>query len=135
MVLPKQTLNRFKDKVRKITRRNRGVSFEVIIFQLNQLIPGWVRYFKLAKAKSDMRSLDEWTRRKLRCYRLKQLKKAYTKAKTLMSMGVPEWQAWLVALSGKGCWRLSGTPQLHQAMNLKWFEEQGLHSLLKVYMS
>lgn len=55
--------------------------------------------------------------------------------KALKAAGVPEWQAWTLALSGKGLWRLSGTPQLHQMMNLQWFKEQGLKSLLEHYMS
>lgn len=134
-MIAQKSLKRFKDKVRKITRRNRGVSLESVISDLNKIIPGWIRYFKLAKAKRHARSLDEWIRHKVRCYRLKQLKKTCTRAKTLISMGVLEWQAWTVSLSGKGPWRLSGTPQLHQALNLTWFKELGLYSLLDLYVS
>ena len=135
MVISYKSIKRLKDKIREITRRNRGVSLEQVIAELNKIIPGWVRYFGLAAAKSCLGDLDAWLRRKVRCYRLKQLKRTYTKVKVLISMGVPEWLAWIFALSGKGLWRLSRTPQIHQAMNLAWFEEQGLESLLKTYMS
>jgi hypothetical protein len=50
-------------------------------------------------------------------------------------MGVKEYQAWIIASSGKGWWRKSGTPQVCQAMNNKWFEEQGLISLERLYLS
>lgn len=135
LVISEKSIKRLKDKIREITRRNRGVSLEQVIAELNKIIPGWVRYFGLAKAKTRLGRLDKWLRRKVRCYRLKQLKRVYTKAKTLISMGVPEWQAWTFALSGKGLWRLSGTQQMQMAMNLVWFEEQGLKSLLEHYMS
>lgn len=97
-------------------------------------IPGWTRYFQLAAAKSPLNELDSWIKHRLRCYRLKQMKRPRTIAKELMKMGIPEWRAWILALSGKGLWRLSSAPQLHQAMNNKWFEENGLISLEKTYL-
>ena len=48
-------------------------------------------------------------------------------------MGVENYQSWILALSGKGHWRKSACPQLHQAMNLQWFKEQGLFSMLLNY--
>jgi hypothetical protein len=63
------------------------------------------------------------------------MKHTYAKVKILMSMGVPKWQAWIFALSGKGPWRMSAAPQISAAMNNKWFAEQGLKSLEKVYLS
>jgi RNA-directed DNA polymerase len=135
LVISEKSINRIKDKIRIITRRNRGVSLATIIEDLNKIILGWIQYFKLAQAKTLLTRLDEWLRRKIRCYRFKQLKKTRTKVKALKALGVDEWQAWIIALSGKGLWRLSGTPQLHQAMNLKWFKEQGLKSFLEYYKS
>jgi len=73
--------------------------------------------------------LDEWIRRKLRCYRLKQCKHAIGICRFLQSHGVPEWQAWILALSGKGWWRLSLAWQSTMAMNLAWFRKMGLVSL------
>jgi RNA-directed DNA polymerase len=63
------------------------------------------------------------------------MKRTYTKAKMLISMGVLEYQAWIFALSGKGLWRMSAAPQLHSAMNNNWFKAQGLLSLERQYLS
>jgi hypothetical protein len=135
LTIAKESIKRFKSSVKRITGRNRGKSLEEIIKELNQKIPGWIRYFKLARAKSVINTLDSWIRRKLRCYKLKQMKRVCTVAKTLISMGVMEWQAWIFALSGKGYWRMSGAPQIHTAMNNKWFNGQGLINLEKLYLS
>ncbi len=135
LTISEKSLDRLKDKIRKITKRNRGSSLESVISELNKILPGWVRYFKLAHAKTCLSKMDAWIRRKVRCYRLKQLKNVLTKAKTLMSLGVPEYQAWIIALSGKGYWRVSNSPQLHTAFNLAWFKEQGLYSLSEGYAS
>ena len=83
-----ESIKRLKDKVRVITKRNRSMALERIIDELNHLIPGWIRYFKLAeRAKSTLINLDSWIRRKIRCYRLKQFKRLYTIANELQKMG------------------------------------------------
>lgn len=134
LAIAHSSIKRFKEKVIKITGRNRGVEIEQVMRELKVLIPGWVRFFRFAKAKELLNDLDKWIRRKLRCYRLKQWKRTYTKVKALIAMGVSERQAWNLALSGKGLWRLSATQQMNQAMDNKWFEKNGLVSLEKIYL-
>jgi len=131
----KESIKRVKETIRKITRRTRGVALEMVIKELNQKLPGWVRYFKLAHAKVLMGKLDEGIRRRLRCYKLKQMKRARTIAKFLISRCITECSAWSVAASGKGPWRLAITSQMHKAMGNGWFEIQGLESLEKIYLS
>ena len=53
-------------------------------------------------------------------------------AEFLHSLGVPRWRAWIGALSGKGWWRMSGSPAM-EGMTLAWFESQGLVSLTMRY--
>jgi RNA-directed DNA polymerase len=73
-----------------------------------------------------MLELDQWLRRKVRVVKLKQLKRRYTIFQFLKAHGVKAYQAWILALSGKGWWRMSRCPQAHQAMGTQWFKEQGL---------
>jgi RNA-directed DNA polymerase len=127
--IAKKSIDRFKEKVRRITKRNRGVKFEQIISELIPLLRGWLNYFQYARCKSLLMNLDSWIRRKLRCYRLKQCKRAITLQRFLESQGVDSWQGWILALSGKGHWRKSGCPQAHQALSNKWFDEVGLYNL------
>jgi len=51
--------------------------------------------------------LDEWIRRKLRCYRLQQRQRGKSIAEFLRRMGVPAGSASKVGSSGKGPWRLA----------------------------
>ena len=133
LAIAPRSLERAKRRIREITRRNRGISLEQMIGELNSYLTGWVTYFRYAACKSHLQRLDEWIRRKLRCVRLKQRKRAKPIADFLQGLGVPEWNAWIVALSGKGWWRKSGTPQAHQAMSIDWFRAQGLVSLSERY--
>jgi len=134
LVIAPESLRRVKDRIRRITRRNRGVSLRKMIGELNEFLRGWVTYFRYAECRKHLSRLDEWTRRRLRCVRLKQRKRAKPIADFLRQQGVPEWRAWLLALSGKGWWRLAGSPHAAQAMSLDWFREQGLVSLTERYV-
>lgn len=128
-----QSLDRARGRVRQITRRNRGVSFAEVIDELNLFLTGWVAYFRHAACKSHLQRMDEWIRRKLRCLRLKQRKRPGSIAEFLHQLGVPSWRSWLGALSGKGWWRLSGSPPATEGMSLAWFESLGLVSLVQRY--
>jgi len=84
---------------------------------------------------SHLKQLDSWVRRKLRVIKLKQLKRRYSIVKFYLSRSLPEYQAWIGVLSGKGLWRKSGSPQSHQAMNLQWFRELKLVSMYDRWQS
>ncbi len=105
------------------------MSFEQVIGELNDFLRGWVAYFRYAQCKSHLQGMDEWIRHKLRCLRLKMCKRTKPMADWLRKLGVPEWGAWILALSGKGWWRRSGSPPSMEGMSLAWFEAQGLVSL------
>lgn len=135
LLVSKESIKRVKETIRKVTCRTRGIALETMINELNQKLVGWVRYFKLAQAKRIMMKLDERIRRRLRCYKLKQMKRAHTIAKFLISRYIPEHQSWAIASSGRGVWRLALSWQMHKAMGIEWFELQGLKSLEKIYSS
>jgi len=133
LVIAPKSLQRVKRQIREITRRNRGVSLRRMIEELNTALIGWVNYYRYAQCRNHLAALDGWIRRKLRCVRLKQRKRAKPIADFLQELGVPEWRSWILALSGKGWWRLAGSPQAAEAMDLAWFRSQGLVSLSQRY--
>jgi RNA-directed DNA polymerase len=124
-IAPK-SLDRARDRVRAITRRNRGVSFEQLVRELNSFLTGWVTYFRCAKAKSVLTALGQWVRHKLRCVRLKHRKRAHSIAEFLHGLGVPWDRCWTTAACGKGWWRMAESPAAQEGMNLAWFQAQGL---------
>ena len=125
-----KSIKRFKDKVRTITKRNRGVSIELIIREMNDLVRGWKNYFYLANRwLTTLRDLDSWIRRKIRCYRLKQLKRRYTIFKFLQNLGMPVSTSWNAIMYSQGWWALSNKMIVNKAMGLSWFKDLGLLSL------
>jgi len=133
MGIAPKSLERAKDKIRQITRRHRGVSLAQVIVELNGFLKGWFQYFRLAAFRGDLQRMDAWIRRKLCCFRLKQRKRGKAIATFLQRLGVPADQAWRIASSGKGWWRLALSPPVKRAMSKEWFSQQGLVSLLSRY--
>jgi len=128
-----KSIQRAKEKIRQITRRNRGVSLARVIVELNLFLVGWILYYRNAACRFDLQCLDEWVRRKLRCYRLKQRKRGKSLAGFLQHLGASPSFAHRLASSGKGWWRLSLARPVHQAMSKDWFASQGLTSLVDKY--
>lgn len=131
-VAPK-SLERFKERIRPITRRHRGVSLERMIGELNSFVNGWVTYYRYAECRGHLTSLDGWIRRKLRCVRLKQRKRAKSIAEFLQGLGVPKNRSWTTAACGKGWWRMAHSPAAQEAMTPAWFRTIGLACLTDRY--
>lgn len=128
-----KSIQRLKDKVRKVTKRNRGVSFSTVIDQLNLIHRGWVNYFRLANCWLPWRDLDSWIRRRLRCYRLKQCKRRYPTVKFLLNLGAKPKQAWAATTGKVSWWKLSAKIVCQRTMNKSWFDQLGLFALTDLH--
>ena len=128
-----KSIGRFKDKIREITNRNKGISMDYRLIKLNDMIIGWVNYFKIANASRKLMELDKWIRRRLRACMWKQWKKVRTRYRNLIKFGIPKPKAYQYANTRKGYWRISNSPILNKIFNNKYFEILGLISMTKVY--
>jgi group II intron reverse transcriptase/maturase len=127
--LAPQSIEKLKKKVRKLTRRSNGWSMEQRLEKLSAYLKGWIGYFSLAETPSIFRSLDEWIRRRLRACLWKQWKTWRSRLRNLMALGIVKILAIRVALSRKGYWRISISPQLNNALSISYWLKQGLVSL------
>jgi RNA-directed DNA polymerase len=133
--LAPKSLLRLKTTIRRITKRNRGVSLTRLLCELNQATMGWVNYFALAAVKSICRDLDSWIRRRLRCFIWKQWKTYANRLHHLRKAGVGPWLAWGMVSGKHGPWNASGSPALTRAVPNQYLEEQGYKSLLERYLT
>ena len=127
-----KSITRFKDKIREITRRNRGISTEALIRELNKVTKGWLSYYRLANTYLPWRDLDQWIRRKLRTYFLKQKGKTYAIFKFLKSLGATDNESWIGYYS-KSWWYLTGTKIVNKYLGLKYFDQIGYRSLINQF--
>ncbi len=68
-----KSLEKFKDKVRELTRRSHNLDASVIV-KLNRVIQGTAHYFapRWSTNRWRFRDLDRWMRRRVRCMKFKQ---------------------------------------------------------------
>jgi group II intron reverse transcriptase/maturase len=131
-----KSLDRFKERIRAITRRSRGRSLAQIIEELGEYLRGWMGYYRLVETLSVLKELDGWIRRRLRCYLVKQwIKNCYTRAKNLVRLGVSPDQAWMVGMSRKGPWAMSNMKPLKVAVSNRFLAKQGFLGLVDQYQA
>ena len=128
-IAPK-AIARFKQRVRELTRRTRGVSVETMVEQLGRYLTGWRGYFGFCQTPSVMQRLDQWLRRRLRSVVWKQWKYPRVRFAELRKRGLSKDLAAQTAGSAHGPWRLSNSPALAIALPNAFFVSLGLPSLV-----
>ena len=127
-IAPK-ALSRFKDRIRELTQRTRGISVDQMIGALKRYLTGWRGYFGFCETPSVLQRLDEWIRRRLRCFFWKQWKRGRTRFRELAARGVSRDLAAQTVGSPHNAWRLSCSPALNIALSNRYFRALGLPSV------
>ena len=105
----KKSITRMKNRIREITSRRRGISYEVLKRELRQYVVGWTNYFKLADMKNLLKNTDKWLRRRLRMFIWKRWKKIKTRYRRLRQLGYNHTNAIKYANTRKGYWHIAGS--------------------------
>jgi len=134
LVWSDKALRRFKQRVREITRRNRGHRVQDVIDELRSYVLGWLTYYRLSATYTAVLELSEWVRRRVRLYYWKQWKQPRTRRRNLLALGVFPEKVHLATRSRKGYWRMSRNSIVHHALNNRWLEEQGLPDMRAVWI-
>jgi RNA-directed DNA polymerase len=127
-IAPKAAV-RFRERVRELTRRRRGVSTERMAEELARYLHGWIGYFGNCETPSVLRSLEEWTRRRLRSAIWKQWKRGTKRFAELRKRGVGTDLAAKTAGGTHGPWQLANSPALAIALPNAYFASLGIPSL------
>lgn len=129
--LAPKTIERYKERVRDITGRNRGVSLQRMTAELARYINGWRGYFGFCQTPSVLCRLEQWTRRRIRLVAWKQWKTGRRRSTQLVARGAPPALAAPAAGSSRGPWRISRSLPLHIALDNATLAKLGLPPLLK----
>jgi len=85
-------IERFKERVRRLTSRTRGVSVRSVVQELKAYLVGWIGYLGFSQTRTLFRELDKWIVRRLRCYLWKQWGRG--RYRQLRKLGVSRDLAW-----------------------------------------
>jgi group II intron reverse transcriptase/maturase len=127
-----RSLERFREKLRRLTKRTRSGKLENIIQEINRYTMGWMGYYRQANTPSVFEGLDSWIRRRLRQMVWKRWKRGTTRYRELVKLGVPRYRAGLGTV-GKSPWHMSKSPVINEALSNAYFRNLGLTSLKARY--
>ena len=112
----RNSLQKAKQKLKELTRRNQGRNVRVVMAKVKEFIRGWIGYFYIADMKRILQSWNEWLRRRIRMYIWKQWKKPKTRVQNLKKLGIPSWQAYQWGNTRLGYWRVAGSAILNRSV-------------------
>ncbi|PYE11926.1 group II intron reverse transcriptase/maturase [Paraburkholderia silvatlantica] len=124
------SLQRLMGRVKTLLREGRGRRLSHTIETLNPVLRGWINYFRFTQSKRVLEELDGWIRRRLRCLLWRQAKHRQGRTTMLRRQGLPEDRAWRSAHNGQGPWWNAGASHMGTAFPKRFFDRQGLVSML-----
>src|SRR6516165_260290 len=128
-IAPK-SLERFKQRIREITRRAKGVSIETTMEELAPYMRGWVGYFGFCETPDVLIALTRWVRLRLRAALWRQWKTPRRRRAALIALGISG-QLLNTAGSGRGPWRIARSKALSVGLSNAHLKSLGLPSLIE----
>lgn len=121
-----QSVARFKERVRELTKRGRNL--QLVVTKLSQYLRGWVGYYGRTEWPSQLRELDGWVRRRLRCYQWRAWQRPRRRYRIMRRHGIEPRHAWRTVHLGP--WRVSRSQALSRVLPNAYFRKFGLYSLV-----
>jgi RNA-directed DNA polymerase len=122
-------LNRFKQRIRDITRRAKSASIRTTMDELAPFMRGWRGYFGFCETPEVLMYLTRWVRLRLRAALWRQWKTPRRRRAALLKLGVGPRLASNTAGSGRGAWHLARAKALSVGLSNAYFKSLGLPSL------
>jgi RNA-directed DNA polymerase len=129
-IAPK-AVQRFKERIREITRQAKSVSLETTMATLAPYMRGWRGYFGFCETPDLLIQLTRWVRLRLRAAQWRQWKTQRRRRAMLIQLGVRGPLADNTATSGHGPWHLAHSKALNIALSNAYFRDRGLPSLFE----
>jgi RNA-directed DNA polymerase len=129
-IAPK-ALDRFKQRIREITRRAKGVSRKTTMEELAPYMRGWRSYFGFCETPEVLIYLTRWVRLRRRAAMWRQWQTPRRRRAAPLELGVRPRLASNTAGSGLGPWYLAKAKALSVGLSNAYFKSLGLPSLFE----
>ena len=128
-----KSYQKIKRKLKELTKRSWSISLNNRIKKINQLVIGWVNYFKIANMKKVIQEIDEHLRTRIRAVIWKQWKIPNKRQEGLEKLGLRQDIAHNLANTRKGYQLVCKTDWMKFAINIERLRKRGLVFLLDQY--
>ena len=121
-----KSIEKFKRKLKYLTCRSWSISLTYRIERINEVVRGWVNYYKICNMKTHMENISSHLRRRIRCIIWKQWKNTECRRKNLIKLKISPIIANRYACAGNKYWKMSMTTVIHNAISNKRLKQRGL---------
>ena len=128
-----KSVAKFKKRMKELTCRSWGVSNSYKVTKLNQIIRGWINYFKIGSMKTLCKEMDARIRCRLRMCIWKQWKTPQNRINNLIKLGVDKDTARITAYTGNRIAYVCQRRVMNFAINKERLTRFGLVSMLDYY--
>ena len=128
------SIKRFERKLKKLTKRSWSVTMDERIKRLNQVIRGWINYFRMGSMKENLKRIDGHLRTRMRIVIWKQWKTGKKRFWGLRKLGAPLWMAKQSAGFADHYQAAAKTTGLH-LISKEILAKRGLLSCLDYYLN
>ncbi len=134
LIVQKKRWEKFKRKLKQITKKTLPYSFESRLQKLKIVWQGWINNFRLGSIYSKLKQLDEWLRNRLRYCIWHDWKKPDRKRKNLIQLGVEQGLAYAWSRTRMGGWAVAQSPILGTTITLSRLRRKGYMSMVDYYL-
>jgi RNA-directed DNA polymerase len=134
LVWSDKSFQRYKERIKEITSRSRGVSTYCMLRELRRYVVGWMNYFGIHQVYRVIPELDKWLRRRVRLYYWKQWKNAHARRRHLTRLGIHPKEVYKATRSHRGYWWMAGSEIVQRALDNRWLEERGVPNITQQWV-
>jgi RNA-directed DNA polymerase len=122
-----------KAKLKFVTKKTTGSTFDERMTKLKEIQRGWLNYFRMGSIQDKLKEIDSWLRNRLRYCIWHDWKKLERKRKNLIRLGISKGQAYAWSRTRMGGWAVAQSPILVTTITLKRLVQRGYESMLSYY--
>lgn len=125
---------KFKRKLKKLTCRSWSVDLTYRIKKLNEVIRGWINYYRQSSMTRCLKKIGQWLRVRIRMIIWKQWKNPKTREQALLKLGYSQRDAYSQSNTRKSYYRVAVSWILAKAITNERLKKRGLIDPLEYYL-
>ena len=129
-----QSFIKLFDKLKKLTKRSWSIDLTYRIKKINEVLRGWINYYRKSSMKRKITSLGEWLRNAIRVIIWKQWKVPSKQIPSLVKLGIDEEEAKGLTFCRKGYQFIAHSCVVHRAISNSRLKKRGLLDPLEYYL-
>ena len=131
----KESFKRLFLKLKELVKRSWSIDLTYRIKKINEVLRGWINYYRKSSMKARIEKLSAWLRNAIRVVIWKQWKLPCTRQRALIKLGLSENEAKCVSNSRKGCQHICHCWSITKAITNSRLKKRGLIDPLDYYLN